>query len=338
MKVRRPATIVDVAQRAGVSIGTVSNVLNRRVSVREHTRDAVERAIRDLGFTPSMLAAGMRRQRSSVIGLCVPYTNFQNYSLIANAIEQLSAAAGYELMQVYSQQDPVVELERIERLLAFRIGGLILVPSLQPQAALDRLARAGTPTVVLNRPVEDPRFDQVVPDHQTAITAVVNELIARGHRTIILASQYPTLSVTRWRVAAMRDAARLSGRQVRAVALQTGASEATFARRLTAELHADEKPIAVICSNSIVTASALRTARAEGLRCPEDYSLMALEDPEWADIVEPPLSVVHQPTEVLAETVMKRLTARMRGSTAAPERILIPPQVVFRESVRAGAG
>jgi LacI family transcriptional regulator len=133
---KRPATIIDVANRAGVSLGTVSNVLNGRVTVRKETREQVETAIRELGFTPSMIATGMRKQRSNVIGLCVPYTNFQNFSLLADAVERISAAAGYELMQVYSRQDPAVELERIERLLAFRVGGVLLVPSLKPKAAL----------------------------------------------------------------------------------------------------------------------------------------------------------------------------------------------------------
>ena len=327
---KRSVTIVDVASRAGVSVGTVSNVLNGRGSVRDAKRKAVDKAIRDLGFTPSMIATGMRKQRSNVIGLCVPFTNFQNFSLIADAVERISAAAGYELMQVYSRQDPAIELERIERLLAFRVGGLILIPSAEPGPTLDRLAKSRTPAVILNRPVDDKRFDEVITDHRQAMNIVVGELIARGHRKIVLASQYPSLSVTRWRVAAMRETVRTSGQQVEVVVLHTGASEATFARRLAPHFGGKGASIALICSNSAVTTWALRTARAGGLHCPADYSLFALDDPEWADIVVPSLSVVHQPTELLAQTAMKRLIMRMDGTATRPARTLIAPSVVFQ--------
>lgn len=331
---KRPSTIIDVANRAGVSLGTVSNVLNGRVSVRKETKEQVERAIHDLGFTPSMIASGMRKQRSNVIGLCVPFTNFQNFSLLADAVERISAAAGYELMQVYSRQDHEIELQRIERLLAFRVGGVILIPSLKPEASLERLARTATPTVILNRPIEDERFDQVMVDHREAVRLVVERLIERGHKKIVLSSQYPTLSVTRWRVAAMKEAVKKSGAAIEVVALKTGATEAEFATRITPHLTGKTGPLALICSNSIVTTWALRTARSLGLEGPRDYSLVALDDPEWADIVTPSLSVVHQPTEILARTVMDALIARMRRLGPPPKRVMIPPNVTFRDSVR----
>ena len=95
--------------------------------------------------------------------------------------------------------------------LAFRVGGVILVPSLNPKAPLERLAKTGTPTVILNRPVEDERFDQVMVDHREAVREVVDRLIDSGHKKIVLASQFPTLSVTRWRVAAMRETVKNVG-------------------------------------------------------------------------------------------------------------------------------
>lgn len=331
---KRPATIIDVANRAGVSLGTVSNVINGRVSVRKETKEQVEKAIHDLGFTPSMIAAGMRKQRSNVIGLCVPFTNFQNFSLLADAVERIAAAEGFELMQVYSRQDHAVELQRIERLLAFRVGGVMLIPSLKPEQALERLVRSNTPTVILNRPIDDDRFDQVMVDHREAVRQVVTRLIERGHKRIVLCSQYPTLSVTRSRVAAMRETVKKSGSAIEAVACRTGATQEEFAARVAPYLEAEGGPVAVICSNSIVTTWLLRIAKDKGLRCPIDYSVVALDDPEWGDVVSPSLSVVHQPTELLAKTAMQALIGRMRRISSAPARTLIQPEVRFRESVR----
>ncbi len=331
---KRPATIIDVATRAGVSLGTVSNVLNGRVSVRKETKEQVEKAIQALGFTPSMIAAGMRKQRSNVIGLCVPFTNFQNFSLLADAVERIAAAEGFELMQVYSRQDPKVELRRIERLLAFRVGGVMLIPSLKPEESLERLIRSDMPTVILNRPIEDDRFDQVMVDHREAVRQVVARLIERGNKRIVLCSQYPTLSVTRSRVAAMKETIKKSGQRVEAVACRTGNTQEEFAVRIAPYLEVEGGPVAFICSNSIVTTWLLRIAKSMGPRSPADYSIVALDDPEWADIVTPSLSVVHQPTELLAKTAMETLIRRMHRVALLPTRVLIPPEVRFRESVR----
>jgi LacI family transcriptional regulator len=332
MAMKRPATIIDVAIRAGVSLGTVSNVLNGRVSVREETKEQVEKAIQALGFTPSMIAAGMRKQRSNVIGLCVPFTNYQNFLLLADAVERIAAAEGFELMQVYSRQDPEVELRRIDRLLAFRVGGVMLIPSLKPQASLERLIRSNTPAVILNRPIDDDRFDQVMVDHREAVRQVVARLIERGAKRIVLCSQYPTLSVTRLRVAAMKETIKKSGQGVEAVACFTGTQQ-EFAERITPYLEAEGGPVAFICSNSIVAAWLLRVVKRMGSRRPSDFAVVALDDPEWADIVTPNLSVVHQPTELLAKTAMETLIGRMQRVALPRRRVLIPPDVRVRESV-----
>jgi LacI family transcriptional regulator len=220
-------------------------------------------------------------------------------------------------------------------LLAFRVGGVLLVPSLKPKAALERLAKTGTPTVILNRPIEDERFDQVMVDHREAVRQVVDRLIDHGHKKIVLASQFPTLSVTRWRVAAMKETVKRRGTAVEVVALKTGATEVEFFERLAPHLAGETGPLALICSNSLVTTWALRLARSLGRQGPADYSLVALEDPEWADIVTPQLSAVHQPTETIAGKAMDVLIARMNRAAGRPERVLIAADVRLRDSVRS---
>jgi LacI family transcriptional regulator len=238
-------------------------------------------------------------------------------------------------MQVYSRQDPAIELERIERLLAFRVGGVILVPSLKPQAALERLAKTETPTVILNRPIDDERFDQVMVDHREAVREVVDHLIDRGHKKIVLASQFPTLSVTRWRVVAIKETVKRRGTPIEVVALKTGATEVEFFDRLAPHLSGETGTVALICSNSLVTTWALRMARSLGRQSPADFSLVALDDPEWADIVTPRLSAVHQPTDAVARKAMDTLIARMNRVAGKPRRVLIAADVRFRDSVRS---
>ena len=175
-------TVADVARRAGVSVGTVSNVLNGRASVSETRRTEVLSAIRDLGFTQNLLAKGMRLQRSNVVGLCMPYSGYSNFSALVDEIEQCLSDSNYQMMQVLSRQDPDKEFSRVERLVAYKIGGLMLVPSLKPKAILDFLHQRGVPTVLVNRTVvEDRRFDQVAVDHRTVMFRLTGELIARRY-------------------------------------------------------------------------------------------------------------------------------------------------------------
>jgi LacI family transcriptional regulator len=143
------------------------------------------------------------------------------------------------------------------------------------------------------------------------------------------------LSVTRWRVAAMRDTVKKRGTAIEVIALKTGATEVDFFERLAPHLSGETGPLALICSNSLVTAWTLRMARSLGRQSPGDYSLVALEDPEWADIVTPQLSTVHQPTDAVARKAMDTLIARMNRTAGKPKRVLITADVKFRDSVRS---
>src|SRR5262245_57520009 len=108
MAIRGKARIQDVAKSAKVSVGTVSHYLNGRFVSKERSR-RIKKAIEDLGFTGNLLAKAMRTQRSSVVGLCVPFTTFSNYAALIDALEQRASDASYDVMQVVSRQDPQKE-------------------------------------------------------------------------------------------------------------------------------------------------------------------------------------------------------------------------------------
>jgi LacI family transcriptional regulator len=334
---RRPAardkvTVADVAQRAGVSVGTVSNVLNGRESVTDRRRADVLEAIRDLGFTQNLLAKGMRLQRSNVVGLCMPYSGYTNFSALVDAIEQCLSDHKYQLMQVLSRQDPAKEFARVEHLVAHKIGGLLLVPSLRPKAILDFLQQRNVPTVLINRTVEDRRFDQVSVDHRAVMFRLTGELIARRYRGVILAVQYPALSVTRQRTKGMIEAAGAEGSAAVSV-LECGEERAAFLPRLEAALQDCPRPAVLVASNSGIASWAIQGFIQLGIRYPEDVSLVTLDDPEWAEIARPTLSVVRQPTQQIVETAWELLAARINGSDPAPRRVLLDAEFIFRDSV-----
>jgi LacI family transcriptional regulator len=134
---------------------------------------------------------------------------------------------------------------------------------------------------------------------------------------------------------AMKETVKKRGVSVEVVVLKTGATEAEFFERLAPHLIGETGPLALICSNSLVAAWALQAARSLGRQSPADYSLVALEDPEWAEIVTPRLSAVHQPTEAVARKAMDALIARMNRTAGKPQRVFIAAEVRFRDSVRS---
>ena len=327
-------TIIEVAERAKVSVGTVSHVLNGVVKVSPERRARVLEAIEEMGYTRNMLAQGLRRQRSRVVGLCVPHTTVSYFTALVNAFEEMAAARGYEIMQVLSRQDPATELERIKSLLRYKVGGLILVPCNQPKDTLDFIAKSTVPVVVVDRPMQnDLRFDQVTFDNRNAMYDATRGLIALGHRRILFVVRYRSLVVSQDRIEGLVAASREAAQPVVTDVLECGDDEAAFKVQLAADLK-KHRYTAIIFSNSKAGAWLVRALRAFGLRLPDDISLLAFDEPEWADIISPALSMIRQPTRDIAHKAWELLISRMNGEATVPRRVVLPAAPVdFRETV-----
>ncbi|WP_165923665.1 LacI family DNA-binding transcriptional regulator [Bosea sp. BK604] len=326
-------TILDVAAMAGVSVGTVSNVLNGTITVSEARRQRVLDVIKELGYSPNMLALGLRRKRSPVVGICVPQTSIPYFSALMEAFEEVAAAHGIEIMQVLSQGDAQIEYQRIVSLLKYRVGGLLIVPSKDPSATYEMIAASGVPTVVVERaPDDDFAFDRVTFDNHAVMQRATQGLIDRGHRSILFIVSEAGLIVNQQRIAGMRAAADPVGVHIRV--LEGGRDQSTLTARLAGELQNEPRPTAIVVSTSTFAAWVLRAFRVLRIDCPRDISLLSFEQPEWEDLVTPKLSVVSRPTREIARMAWTFLMRRMRNEAEIPQRIQLDAEVIFRESVR----
>jgi LacI family transcriptional regulator len=181
---RARPTINDVARLAAVSTGTVSHVLNGSRDVSVERRERVMHAIESLGYVPNLLAQNLRRNRARMVGLCMPHIGSGYFVTLSERLEELAAADGYDMFHVFTRYDGSAERQRVETLLRYDIGGVLLLPSWQPEATLDRLALSEIPTVILDRPTDDPRFDQVAVDVAGAMRQAAQELVAVGKRVL----------------------------------------------------------------------------------------------------------------------------------------------------------
>ena len=319
----RKPTVLDVARLAGVSVGTVSNVLNDHGNVSASRGAQVRAAIAQLGFVPNSVAQGLRRSESRVIGLCTPLTSSAYFAALLEMFEHLAAQQGYEIMQVLSHGDPALELRRVQALVGRNVDGLILIPTHDSRATLDLVAERATPTVLVDRMTGDPRFDYVAIDDRKAMREATRHLLVLGHRRLLYLVRDPRLATTRQRIEGYAEAAAAARPAVSAIVGECAADEAGFARQIADALAAARPPTAIIASNSAIALALLGVLRALGVRWPDDVSLLAFDEPVWAPIVTPPLAVVRHPTQRIAEVAWRRLLLRLRTGNARPKRITL---------------
>ncbi|WP_292225361.1 LacI family DNA-binding transcriptional regulator [Mesorhizobium sp.] len=332
----RKATIGDVAALAGVSVGTVSNVINGRAKVSAKRKEKVEAAIKTLSFSGSLLAKGMRSQRYPVVGLCVPNMTSSNFVHMSDALEAHATAAGFELVHVITRHDPAREEARVERLIASRASGVLILPTRRGDIPLAKLAASAMPTVIINRFVESEMgADQVLVDHRSAFRRAALNLIDWGYDRLIVATQFPNFAVVQQNIAGMRDAIAESKRPVVLEIMKCGRTPEEFRDLLADALPKADPHCALVASGSLLAARAIESMRTLGLRYPDDVGLLCAEEPDWAQALWPTLSCVQQPTRELAQIAWDLLARRMSGEGEAPITIRCDARINFRGSVKS---
>ena len=325
-------TIEDVAHQAGVSVGTVSNVLNQRGNVRTERAARVRDAIASLRYVPNGVAQSLRRQRSRVVGLCAPLTSSAYFAALLDAFEDIASTQGYEVMQVLSRQDPALEERRVRALIARKVDGLIVIPSASPQATFDLIAESGVPAVIVDRLSDDSRFDYVTLDDYGAMEAATRALLECGHRRLLYVVSNPKLVTTRRRIEAFLATARRTRGAVAEVCVREP-NDAAFARQVGTLLQQDDRPTAAIGSNSALTLALLKALRQHGIAIPRDLSLITFDAPDWSQLLTPFLAVVQPPTRDIARTAWELLLRRMNQPGIATEHIELSATVELTDSV-----
>ena len=327
-------TIIDVAARARVSVGTVSHVLTGSIPVSERLRARVMQAVEGLGYVPNFHAQGLRGKRSWVIGVCFPHISITYPSLLSSEIEQLAARDGYNILHVFSRQNPETEMRRIKELLGYRIDGLILFPISAHHEPLDLLADKGVPTVLIDRPLEEKRFDHVIVNNVQGMQKAVELLTTEyGHTNILFICRTLAAMVTQSRLEGMEAVKkRLKGKLTTQV-IEYGDDEQGMRDKITKMFLDPRPPTAIITSNSHLAAVVTGHVKDLGVSCPEQVSLLTFDDPEWAGLVTPRLSVIRQPAVAIARQAWDMLMDRMKNKRAKPKMLALEADIEIRDSV-----
>ncbi len=324
------ARIVDVARRAQVSPATVSRVFNGSRGVKAPHRERVLRAIEELDYRPNLLARNLRRQKAGMIGVLVSDIENPHFTAMVRAVEDATYRLGYRVLLCNTDESAEKQRAYLEMLAAERALGVILAPSDPAGKEIETVLDLGIPIVAFDRPVDDPRADAVVADNLDAGHQATAYLLAAGHARIGFIGD-PGVETCVARQAGYEGAMRAAGLPSR---VTDGRSRIAGGAAAAEELVRDEAPTALVVANNLMTIGALRVLRARGLRVPDQMSVVAIDDPFWAAIVEPPLTVLAQPVRQMAERVVALVLERIETGRPDGQRIVFACELIERDSVR----
>jgi LacI family transcriptional regulator len=322
----------DVAERAGVSLKTVSRVINEEPGVAVHTADRVSAAIVELGFQRNDLARSLRQGRSSAtIGLVIEDIGNPFYSAIAQAVEQAARAHGCMLITSSCEEDPERERELVQALLRRRVDALLLVPASHEHGYLRRELGDSTPVVFLDRPPQGIDADAVLLDNQGGARLAVEHLAGQGHSRIAFVADPDVLYTASERLAGYRAAMGAAGLDVAPELIRLGSHDAVQAESVVRELLAlppGRRPTAIFASNNRHTVGALRALR--GLE--HEVALVGFDDFELADLLAMPTTVVRHDSQELGMHAAALAFARLEGLDGPTRQVIVQTELVTRGS------
>jgi LacI family transcriptional regulator len=325
--------MVDVAQRAGVSLKTVSRVVNGSPQVQPELADRVHAAIAELGFRRNHLASALRSgQQTATIGLVIEEIANPFYATITASVAEVSRAHDTLLITASSEEDPAREEILLRDLCARRVDGLVIVPAGYDHSFLRAEVERGLPVVFLDRPAGGLVADTVLLDNRGGARSGVERLLAAGHRRIAVLLDSVGVYTMRERLAGVQDALSAAGAPYDHSLVREGVRDPETAAAVVGETAgAAEPPTAYVCLNNRITVGALQ----ELWRLDSDADLLGFDDFELSYLMPRAFTVIAYDTGQMARTAAELLFARIAGDESWPRTEILPTHLVERGLIQA---
>ncbi|WP_343063074.1 LacI family DNA-binding transcriptional regulator [Actinomadura verrucosospora] len=321
----------DVARLAGVSVATVSRVLNDSASVTDATRARVLAAVDELGYRPNAVARSLRTDTTRTIGLVIGDILNPFFTELARAIEDQARASGYSVVIGNADERPERQDHYVRTLLEQRVDGLLLCPTAEITPLVRDVVSGGAPLVFLDRTLPGLDVPTVRADGAAAIAELVRHLARLGHRRIAFVSGPALLSTGRERTEAFKAAMEAAGLAVRPEYLEAGDFQAASGRAAAARLlDLPEPPEVVFAGDNLMALGALDEIRARRLRIPADVGIASYDDVPWFTHVDPPVTAIGQPVQELGRRAVRALLERIEGRPVEPA--VLDARLVVRRS------
>jgi LacI family transcriptional regulator len=323
----------EVAERAGVSITTVSHVLNRTRYVDRNLAARVQDAVTSLGYQPNALARGLRRRETRMLGMVVPDNANPYFAELARSVETTCFDLGYCVILCNSDENAAKERAYVSLLLEKQVDGIIFVASSNECPALQNVRERKVPVVLLDRELKGVACDSIVVNNRHGGRQATLHLINGNHKRIACISGPANLTSARERLQGYRDALLAAGRPIDDALIRPGTFHIENGYSAMQDLlDLSDRPTAVFISNDIMAVGALRAIAARRLRVPDDIAVVGFDDITLALYTQPQLTTVMQPLREMGKLATELLVARVNGDNRKPKKHRLKTKLIIRGS------
>jgi LacI family transcriptional regulator len=323
--------MLDIARRAGVSLGTVSHVINGKVAVREVVRARVQRVIDELDYQPNHLSRALRTNRTNLIGVIIPDITNPFFPSVVRGIEDVAFHYSYRLLLCNADNDVAKETAYLNDLSSFFPAGIILIPSLDHKVT----ATAQYPMVCIDRRPPDWQGDSVTAENFEGGYLAGRHLLQHGHRNIAVVRGPANVVTATDRLRGFLKALEEQNISVSPEYIQAGAFDQENGYLCTMRLlRMVPQPTAVFTTSDLMAVGALLAIKASKLRCPQNVSLVSFDGLYFTEFTEPALTSIVQPSYQLGHAAARLLIERIEGDTSPPRSIVLKTELKIRDSVQ----
>ena len=328
-------TIKDIAREAGVSVTTVSRVLNNKADVSDKTREKVLKIIDRLNYNPNSIARGLVMNKTYTIGLIVPDISNAFFAEIAKAIEDELREYGYSVIFFNTDNDKDREKESIDLLRSKQVDGLIGACSHDSKDEVLALGKAGFPIVQIDRLVDDSQIPSVIIDNILSGYEATEYLIKKGHRRIAHITGALDTNTGIRQAEGYRKALQEYGIEIdEELVMEGDFSQESGYLAMKEILERNKDLTAVFAGNDMMALGAYRAIYAAGLKIPEDISIIGHDDFTLASLVSPALTTMQQPIYKIGKVAASLLIDIIKGKKNKEGLIVVNTSLIERSSVK----
>ena len=329
------ANLNKVAEKAGVSIATVSRVINNSPNVNPETRIKVQQIIKELKYTPNRVAKRLRNRNASsnLLGVLIPDIQNPFYVEVLRGIEDIAYANKYAIIMCNFSQDEKKQQLYLDILQSESVDGLIAAPTSEHDQKVVQLVKSGLPIVCVDRGLADVEVDVVLVENKQGAFQAVNHLAKAGYKRIAYISGLSQIPSSQQREQGYIKALEDNGITIDRSLIKYGDSRHESGVKLCKELlDLPNPPDAIFTGNNLITLGALETIHNNNLRIPEDIAIVGFDDMYWSISLNPPLTAVRQPAYEIGRRAAEQLISRISDPSRPAISMILKTELMIRNS------
>lgn len=326
-------TLKMVAERAGVSVNTVSRAINNKSDINEETKKRVLKVAQELGYVQNATAVALRTKKTRTLGVVIADNRNPFYAEVLNGIEEAAREKNYHIILANTQRDYQKEEEAINLLLAKRVDGLLITPVQDRNDDIKNLIEANIPFVIVGRDFKNIEVDAVYNDEVKGGFLATKYLIKKGHKRIALINGFLHKSPARGRLEGYKKALKEYGIPFDDSLVSVGDIDVKDGYERTKQLL--EKNLdftAIFAYNDMMAFGAMRAIKEKGLRIPEDIGLVGYDDIPFSSLISPSLTTIRLKKQELGVESLKLLLSRINVSRKKTKKIMLDVELKIRET------